>query len=157
MGLSAADIPRLGKNAQAQIAAKIAAQLSVNIANADKKAKYHNQPTLRGELRFDSKKEARRYDELMLMLRAGEIRDLKLQSQFTLQESYITPEGERVRAIRYVADFSYERPTEPDSTGRVYWLRVVEDVKGGNATKTEKYKIKRKLFAEKYGFEITEV
>lgn len=55
---------------------------------------------------FDSQKEARRFIELRSLLKAGKIRNLKLQPQFTLQESYVTPEGERVRAVRYVADFS---------------------------------------------------
>lgn len=151
MGLSAADIPRLGKDAQAQIAAKIA------VGEVKKRRKYGNTPCTVNGVKFASTKEANRYMELCPLLWAGKIRDLKLQPQYTLQESYITPQGERIRAIRYVADFSYDRPTEPDSTGRVYWLPVVEDVKGGEATKTEKYKIKRKLFAEKYGFEITEV
>lgn len=60
-------------------------------AAAPKKAsKYHGAPAERGELRFDSQKEARRYDELMVMLRAGIISDLRLQPQFTLQESYVT-------------------------------------------------------------------
>ena len=72
-------------------------------------SKYHAVKDSRGALKFDSRKEARRYDELMLMLRAGEIRDLKLQKQFTLQEAYVTPEGVRVRAIRYVCDFAYQR------------------------------------------------
>lgn len=103
-----------------------------------------------------SKKEARRYDELMAMLRAGQIRDLKLQPQFTIQEAYTTPEGQRVRAIRYQADFSYKRPTEPDCTGEVHWLRVVEDVKS-RATKTRVYEIKKKLMREKLGIEIQEV
>lgn len=68
-------------------------------AAAPKKAsKYHSAPAERGELRFDSQKEARRYDELMVMLRAGIISDLRLQPQFTLQESYITETGERIRA-----------------------------------------------------------
>ena len=154
MGLSAADIPRLGKNAQAQIAAKIATD---HLREVTKKNKYGNTKAVVDGIKFDSTKEANRYIELMSLWRAEKIRDLKLQPQYTLQESYITPQGERVRAIRYVADFSYERPAFPASTGHVYWLRVVEDVKGGEATKTEKYKIKRKLFAEKYGFEITEV
>ena len=105
---------------------------------------------------FDSKKEARRYDELMAMLRANQIRELKLQPQFTIQEAYTTPEGVRVRAIRYQADFSYERPTEPDCTGEVHWLRVVEDVKS-RATKTRVYEIKKKLLREKLGVEIREV
>lgn len=89
--------------------------------------KYHNVRTQRtledgGKVDFDSKKEARRYDELMAMLRAGQIRDLKLQPQFTIQEAYTTPEGQRVRAIRYQADFSYERATEPDCNGEIHWL-----------------------------------
>ena len=52
--------------------------------------KYHNERAKRAGIRFDSQKEARRYDELMVMLRAGIISDLRLQPQFTLQESYIT-------------------------------------------------------------------
>ena len=58
-----------------------------------KRAKYQNQKAERGEIHFDSQKEARRYDELLLMLRAGEIRDLRLQPQFTIQESYVTETG----------------------------------------------------------------
>lgn len=128
---------------------------------AESKEKYHNVRIDRtsetgSRVNFDSKKEARRYDELMAMLRAGQIRDLKLQPQFTIQEAYTTPEGQRVRAIRYQADFSYKRPTEPDCTGEVHWLRVVEDVKS-RATKTRVYEIKKKLMREKLGIEIQEV
>ena len=36
-----------------------------------RKAKYKNAPEKRAGVRFDSKKEARRYDELLTMLRAG--------------------------------------------------------------------------------------
>lgn len=123
--------------------------------------KYHNVRTQRtledgSKVDFDSKKEARRYDELIAMLRAGEIRELKLQPQFTIQEAYTTPEGRRVRAIRYQADFSYERPTAPDCTGTVHWLPVVEDVKS-RATRTRVYEIKKKLLQEKFGIEIREV
>lgn len=143
------DISSLGRAAQEQIAAKLAVCVV-------KKTKYRNQPTARGALRFDSKKEAGRFDELVLLQNAGKIRDLKLQPQFTLQESYVTPDGERVRSIRYVADFSYKRPTAPDAQGTVHWVPVVEDVKS-TATRTAQYKIKRKMFREKYGFEITEV
>lgn len=128
---------------------------------AENKEKYRNVRTDRtledgARVNFDSKKEARRYDELMAMLRANQIRELKLQPQFTIQEAYTTPEGVRVRAIRYQADFSYERPTEPDCTGEVHWLRVVEDVKS-RATKTRVYEIKKKLLREKLGVEIREV
>ena len=70
-------------------------------------AKYHNERAERNGIKFDSRKQARRYDELMVMLRAGIISDLRLEPQFTLQESYITETGERIRAVRYTADFSY--------------------------------------------------
>ena len=47
-------------------------------------SKYHNRKAARitaagNILEFDSQKEARRYDELALLLAAGKIRDLKLQ------------------------------------------------------------------------------
>lgn len=150
MGLTGADLARLGPAAQRQVLEKLGAM------GRAKESKYHNQPETRGRLRFDSRKEARRYDELLALLRAGKIRDLKLQRQFTLQESYITPEGERVRAIKYVADFTYERPTLPDQTGTVHWLPVVEDVKS-RATKTDLYEMKKKLLRERFNLTITEV
>jgi len=151
MAIDVTDIRRLGRDAQAQIAAKIA------VGEVKKRTKYGNRQTTVNGIKFDSQKEASRYVFLRAALHDGRIRNLKLQPQFTLQESYVTPDGERVQAIRYVADFSYQRPTEPDAQGRVYWLDVVEDVKGGNATKTVQYKIKKKLFREKYGFDVTEV
>ena len=82
MGLTAADLQRMGPEAQRQVMEKL------GIVGKTKAPKYHNQPDSRGNLRFDSKKEARRYDELMLMLKAGQIRNLRLQQQYTLQESY---------------------------------------------------------------------
>lgn len=148
MALTSDDLARLGPRAQRQILAKL--------GKASRPGKYHNEPCVVGKVKFDSRKEARRYGELMAMMRAGKIRSLKLQPQYTLQESFITPDGERVRAIRYAADFAYERATAPDCAGQVYWLPVVEDVKS-RATKTAQYEIKRKLMREKYGIEITEV
>ena len=63
--------------------------------------KYGNKKAVRNGITFDSQKEAARYDQLMLRLCAGEIRDLKLQPEFTLQEAFTTPLGECVRAIKY--------------------------------------------------------
>lgn len=124
-------------------------------------SKYHNERDQRiaaggSTLKFDSKKEARRFDELHALLLAGKIRDLKLQPQFTLQEAYTTPDGKRVRAIRYHADFSYEQSGEPNQFRPYRWVRVVEDVKS-KATKTQVYEIKKKLLQERLGIGITEV
>lgn len=139
MALRAEDISRLGPSAQRQILEQMGKQVHTG--------KYHSTPDYRGTIRFDSKKEARRYDELMLLQQAGKISDLKLQPQFTLQESYRTPEGKRVQAIRYVADFSYV--TNDGNT-------IVEDVKSP-ATKTRVYQIKRKLMMERKGIEVKEI
>ncbi|NCB05574.1 MAG: DUF1064 domain-containing protein [Clostridia bacterium] len=150
VGLNATDLQRFGAAAQKQVLDKLKADIQ------PKKSKYHNEPDSRGDLRFDSKKEARRFDELALMLKVGQIRNLRLQAQYTLQESFIAPDGDRVRAIRYVADFAYERATAPDCTGTVYWLPVVEDVKS-KATKTAQYEMKKKLLRERFDITITEV
>lgn len=122
------------------------------VQNTDRVAKYHNTPTERvtasgAVLHFDSQKEARRYDHLTIRQKAGEIHDLRLQVDFTLQEAYTDPEGRRVRAIRYRADFTYR-----ERDGRL----VVEDVKS-KPTRTREYLIKRKLMKERRGIDITEV
>jgi len=138
-----------------------------------KASKYHNSPTERitpsgAVLRFDSQKEARRYDHLIALEQAGQNRDLRLQVDFTLQEAYTDTEGRRVRAIRYRADFTYRTP--PAKRWAVYaddpvgwsdklgipWDLVVEDVKS-RATRTKDYLLKRKLLKDKLGIDITEV
>ena len=144
-------------------------------AEPGKPAKYHNKPTERvtpagAVLRFDSQKEARRYDELAALERAGKIRDLRMQVDFTLQEAYTDSEGKRVRAIRYKADFTYLRKMEnggltkvPCLDGKGYrlvhnpeWKMVVEDVKS-RATKTKTYAMKRKMMKERFNIDIQEV
>lgn len=142
MALKAEDLARLSPAAQRQIYRKVAAEQGQKAA----KRKYNNQPTERRGIKFDSRKEANRFEELMLLQEAGEIAELKLQPQFTLQESYVTTDGERIRAIRYVADFSYWRQGE----------FVVEDVKS-KATATAQYKMKKKLMQERFGISVKEV
>ena len=136
----------LGEAAQRQILAKLQGK-------PYKPPKYHNEKASRrmpnGEVRtFDSIREARRYDELYLLLKAGQIKDLRLQQTFTLQESYVTAEGEVVRGITYKADFVYLI----NFCGQ--WTRVVEDAKG---VQTETYKIKKKLMHDKLGITVQEV
>lgn len=114
--------------------------------------KYRNTPTTRvtpsgAVLHFDSQKEARRYDFLIERVRRGEIGDLRLQVDFTLQEAYTDAEGRRVRAIRYKADFTYR---ERDRG------LVVEDVKS-RPTRTKEYSMKKKMLKDRLGIDITEV
>ena len=130
-------------------------------AGPGKPAKYHNKPTERvtpagAVLRFDSQKEARRYDELAALERAGTIRDLRMQVDFTLQEAYTDGEGRRVRAIRYRADFTYVRVKETIGEYTFRDQLVVEDVKS-RATRTKEYIMKRKLMKERFNIDIQEV
>ena len=151
------ELDKLPQWAQKQIADKlIAAQNGAGSHGATQETrtggrKYRNTPTtVQGAdgspVRLDSKKESERFQTLLVLLRAGAISDLRLQRDFTLQEAYTTPDGNRVRAIRYRADFTYIKD------GKL----VVEDVKS-TATKTREYAIKKKLVREKFGVEIVEV
>lgn len=125
--------------------------------------KYYNVKTKASDgIVFDSLKEARRYEQLLLLQRAGEISNLKRQVPYELiPNQYITYErysktGKRLedgkklieRKVEYVADFVY---TETKS-GEV----VVEDTKSP-ATRTRDYIIKRKLMRHIHGIKIREV
>lgn len=103
-------------------------------------SKYSNKKTEVDGIVFDSKKEAARYKELCLLVRAKEIAELVRQPEFILQEGFIYDDIKE-ESITYKADFMY---TEKDGT------KVVEDVKG---YKTPVYRLKRKLFLKKYCFD----
>ena len=47
-------------------------------------SKYYNQKTTINGIVFDSRKEARRWTELTLLLKAGQIKDLQRQVKFVL-------------------------------------------------------------------------
>lgn len=86
------------------------------------------------------------------MQEAGEIIGLRLQPEFTLQEAFVTSKGERVRAIKYRADFfGYNRVEKVGS--EVHLEPVAEDVKG---YRTKDYELKKKFLAGK-GIEVTEI
>ena len=148
------DISKLPERYQKQILEKIAERERGNPAHAKRTqpGKYRNVKTEENGIKFDSKKEAKRYLELLARQEAGEIDDLRLQVNFTLQEGYTKPDGERVRAIVYKADFAYKKR---DGNGG-YTLYIVEDVKS-KATKTRTYEIKKKLMREKFRIEVQEV
>lgn len=111
-------------------------------------SKYYSRKVIIDGIKFDSKKEGNRYLELKLLLKAGKIRDLELQKKFELQEKYKI-NGKTIRAISYIADFTYWDNEKNEM--------IVEDVKGGKATQTQIYKLKKKIFMYRYGIEIKEV
>lgn len=107
--------------------------------------KYNNKKITVDGQKFDSKKEANRYQELVLLEKAGVIKNLSRQVKFVLIPSQRDENGKVVeRECSYKADFKYEEGLET----------VVEDVKG---FRTKEYIIKRKLMLYQYGIRIREV
>lgn len=107
---------------------------------------------------FDSTKERNRYEELLLMQKAGMIYGLETQKKYILIPAQREPDtvGARggthkgkviERETVYIADFTYYTK-EGDL--------IVEDVKSP-ATRTPQYKIKKKLMLYVHGIRIKEV
>lgn len=68
--------------------------------------KYRNKKVQVDMYVFDSKAESKRYKELALLEKVGEICNLELQPRFLLQESF-KKNGKTYRKIEYIADFMY--------------------------------------------------
>jgi hypothetical protein len=94
---------------------------------------------------FDSAAEARRWGELQLLQRAGQITELQRQVRYQLVPGQRDADGKAVRPVHYVADFRYR-----DAQGR----EVVEDVKG---VATPVYRLKRALMLMCFGITVREV
>ena len=123
--------------------------------------KYNAKKTMVDGILFDSVKESRRYQELKILEKAGEISDLQMQVEFELIPEQREPDtiGKRGgikkgkvidRKISYIADFTYNENGET----------VVEDVKGYRNPSTSaygSYVIKRKLMLHIHGVRIREV
>lgn len=132
--------------------------------------KYHSKKITRDGETFDSIKEYKRWCELLLLERAGEITNLRRQVKYVLIPAQYEPDtvGSRggikkgkliERECSYIADFVYEyhKLNRPDVPREVYSARVytmVEDTKG---YKTKDYIIKRKLMLHIHGIRIKEV
>lgn len=118
-------------------------------------SKYGNKKVVVDGITFDSRKEARRYQELLLLEKMGEISCISRQQKFVLIPAQREPDikGPRggvhkgkilERECTYIADF-------------VYWKNgalVVEDTKG---FRTTEYVIKRKLLLWVHGIRIKEI
>ena len=102
-------------------------------------SKYHAQKTEVHGICFDSKKEATRYQELLILERAGQIVELELQPRLDLVVN-------NQKIGFYKGDFRYKDASTGNS--------VLEDVKG---MKTPVYNLKRKLVKALYGIDIVEV
>jgi hypothetical protein len=96
--------------------------------------KYNAKKVVTDGIKFDSIKEGKRYVQLKLLRKIGEIKELELQ-----------PLWKAKCGIKYKADFL------------IIWrdgTKTIEDVKG---FKTPEYKLKKKLFEYEFNFKIIEV
>ena len=117
----------------------------INNSITVKQNKYHNKKVIVDEIKFDSKKEARRYNQLKLLEKAGIIKNLQRQVKFELQPSF-KYNNKTIRAINYIADFVYEQDGK----------QIVEDVKSEATKKDKVYLIKKKLLLYIFNIEIKE-
>lgn len=104
---------------------------------SQKRNKYGNQKTESGGRKFDSKHEAKVYEELRLRCMAGEFLGLGLQVPFFLPGR-----------IKYVADFV---GLKPDGS------YVVMDAKSEATRKDKVYRLKKKMMRECLHLEILEL
>lgn len=99
------------------------------------------QPVTIDGIEFHSKREARRYQDLVLMQQAGQITDLRRQVPIPI---YLNG----VLIFEYVADFVYKEPGERG--GR---KQTIEDAKG---FRTEIYQLKKRCVEAAYCCKIRE-
>lgn len=110
--------------------------------------KFFNKKVIVEGIKFDSTKEANTYLKLKDLEKKGKIKDLELQKEYVLQESFKINNKTR-RAIKYRADFVYYDIKEQK-------IHVI-DVKSKFTAKDKVYRLKKKLFEYKYGIELEEV
>jgi len=115
----------------------------LGLSKSAKPSKYRNEKCESGGIKFDSKREMMRWHDLVQMQARGEISELELQVPFVLAPAVVI-NGRKRPALRYVADFVYEKDGKT----------VTEDVKG---RVTEGFRIKRHLMKAVLGVDIVEV
>lgn len=101
--------------------------------------KFRASPIVVDGMRFHSKGEAKRFSELRLMLRAGEIERLQRQVMFPL-----TVNGQLITT--YIADFEYHKLPSHE--------RIVEDFKSPATAKLPEFIIKKKLLKAIHGIDL---
>lgn len=121
-------------------------KLPIKNEKVAKKSKYRNEKVVIDGTKYDSKKEAKRAEQLETLERLGLITDLEKQKKYVLQPSFKFM-GKTIREIAYVADFVYKEHGD----------LVVEDVKSPVTRVNPVYKLKKKMMLYVHNIEIREV
>lgn len=107
--------------------------------------KFHAIKTEVGGIKFDSKREAARWLDLLTLQRGGEIRNLRRQVVIPLIGQHGPLKTRTGRAMKMTVDFAYE-------DRRLNWAEVLEDSKG---MATRDYEV-RKAVVEAMGLKVIE-
>lgn len=99
--------------------------------------KYQARKTVLNGITFDSKAEAKRYQELLWLEKAGHVSKIERQPEYVLVYPFVH-RGKKYRGVKYRADFKYL----DDVLG---W--TVEDVKGH---RTAEYRIKLQMLLTRH-------
>jgi hypothetical protein len=110
------------------------------------RSKYRAKPCWIQGIRFASQREGKRFLDLRLLERAGEIADLELQPRYELH--VLSPIGEVVTVGKFTGDFRYKRAVDN--------ALVIEDSKSP-PTRTEAYQLRKRMVEAEYGIRISEV
>jgi hypothetical protein len=110
-----------------------------------KASKYGNKKVTVDGVVFHSKREANRWQQLLMMEKAGKIADLQRQVPFVLAPAVVI-DGRKKPPLKYVSDFSYMK------NGK----QVVEDTKSNATRRLAAYRIKKHLMMSVLGIEIVD-
>lgn len=127
--------------------ALVARRVTFGMKGGPDGSKYGNKITERHGIKFHSKKEADRYDQLLLLEKHGRVRNIRRQVRYDF----------RINGVLigwYVADYVYEElPVLKLPQGELHgaWREVVEDVKG---FPSKTWPMKKKLMKALYGIDV---
>jgi hypothetical protein len=101
-------------------------------------SKFGNTKVLRYGMNWDSKKEADRYGQLLLLQANGELRNIRPKVKYELRVNGLL-------VATYTADFVYEE------LRKGVWFEIVEDVKG---YPNDRWPMKKKLMKAIHGISV---
>ena len=113
----------------------------------NKSGKVPHQRIVANGIEFDSKAEHDRYLELLVMERAGVIKNLECHPRWEIIPAQKIPGHRGFQAAHYTADFRYFRDG----------VEHVEDVKSSYTREAQDYVLRRKLMYQVHGIYVEEV
>ena len=106
---------------------------------ANAKTKFNNKKVIYKGIKFDSIVERNRYIILKDDIKHGKIKNLIVHPKFKLLDK-VKWQGQTLRSRSYIADFQYQKGNNI----------IVEDVKSVITQKDKAFRLKMRLFIQKY-------